>query len=71
MEVYKAETWEILRRYLKSEMNYSACVAALDAALAAALPRMLPKNLEEVQSIVIANNEILAELQLQHRRYSS
>lgn len=71
MEVYKAETKEILRRYLEEQITYPASVAALDAALAGVLPRMRPENLEEVQSIVRANNEVLGELKRQHRRHCS
>ncbi|MBZ5631854.1 MAG: hypothetical protein LAO55_01895 [Acidobacteriia bacterium] len=59
MEVYKAETAEVIRRFLSRELDYSSCIAALDAALAGVLPRPKPNELKALRAVVLANNEIV------------
>jgi hypothetical protein len=62
VEVYEAETREIIRRYLIEQIGYQDCVAALDAALAGLLPYLGPQQVEKARSIRAANNELLEEL---------
>jgi hypothetical protein len=38
MEVYKHQTEEIIRRFLKGRISFPECIAALDAALAGFMP---------------------------------
>lgn len=57
MEVYKAETAEVLRRFLSRQLSYAECIAALDAALAGVMPRLKPAELNALRALVSANNE--------------
>jgi len=62
MEVYKAECTEIVRRFLKHQISYPHCVAALDAALADVVIRFNPEDLPELRAIVQENNStVMAE----------
>ena len=45
MEVYRAETQEILRLYINGQLTYTECSAGLDSALAAFVLRMDEKEL--------------------------
>ena len=45
MEVYKAETQEILRRYRADMKTRDACIAALDAAAVGLIPTLKPEEL--------------------------
>jgi hypothetical protein len=59
MEVYKAETAELIRRFLSHRLSYADCIAALDAALAGVMPRLKPGELNNLRALVLANNEIV------------
>jgi hypothetical protein len=67
MEVYRAETKEILRRFAAGHITYQQSLVALNAALAGFLPAMNRNDLEEVQSITQANNRILDALRCGRR----
>ena len=57
MEVYKKETEEIVRRFMKRQLNFPDCVAALDAALARLLPKLKPAQHDEVRAVMLTNND--------------
>jgi hypothetical protein len=59
MEVYKAETREVLSRFLRRRLSFPACIAALDAALAGVLPRLRPSELQALREVMLANNDIV------------
>jgi len=63
MEVYKGETQEVIRRFLLRQLSFPKCIAALDAALAGLLPRLEPQQLDEVRTLMLANNEaVMADM---------
>jgi hypothetical protein len=59
VEVYKAETEEIIRRFLARRLSFPDCIAALDAALAGLVPRLRHEDLDALRSLMLANNEIV------------
>jgi hypothetical protein len=64
VEVYKRETQEIIRRFLHRKLSFPNTIAALDAALAGVLPRLKPEQLDQVRSVMLANNEkVMVEMQ--------
>jgi len=68
MEVYKAETRRVIRRFLSHRLGFANTIAGLDAALARVIPRLKPGQLDELRAIMLANNEmVMAEM---HRRAS-
>ena len=56
MEVYRRETKESIRRFLLRQLSFAKTIAALDAALAGVLPRLKPEQLDEVRTVMLANN---------------
>jgi hypothetical protein len=64
MEIYKAETREVLRRFLSRRLSFPDCIAALDAALAGVLPRLQPSEISALRELMLANNDIvMAEME--------
>lgn len=61
MEVYKAETREVLHRFLGHRLRFPDCIAALDAALAGLIPKLAPEQLPELRAVMLANNDRLME----------
>ena len=59
MEVFKAETREVLSRFLRRRLSFPDCIAALDAALAGVLPRLQPSELPALREVMLANNDIV------------
>jgi hypothetical protein len=59
MEVFKAETREVLSRFLRRRLSFPDCIAALDAALAGVLPRLQPSELPALREVMLANNNIV------------
>ena len=57
MEVFKAETREVLSRFLRRRLSFPACIAALDAALAGVLPRLQPSELQALREVMLGNND--------------
>ena len=69
MEVYKSETREIIRRFLLRQLSFPKCIAALDAALAGVLPRLKPEQLDEVRTVMLANNhKVMEEMAMRSSR---
>ncbi|HEY4089737.1 MAG TPA: hypothetical protein VGM43_27615 [Bryobacteraceae bacterium] len=60
MEVYQAETREILKRFSEDRITRAECIAALDSALAAVIPDLDPADLPTVQVILAENSRQLA-----------
>ncbi len=66
MEDYKAETSEILSRYLAHEISISDCVAMLNMALAGLIPSLRGDQILELRAIMVANtNTMMEELEKQ------
>jgi hypothetical protein len=71
MKVYKAETREIVRRFLARKVSFPNCIAALDAALAALIRRPLTAaqmtqrsgspDMSEIRAVMLANNETIMD----------
>ena len=61
MEVFRSETREVLRRFLRRRLSFPECIATLDAALAGVLPRLQPSDLPALREAMLANNDIVME----------
>ena len=61
MEVYKAETVEVFRRYRARLISRHACIIGLDAAVAGLVPRIRPDELPALKALLTANNKALME----------
>jgi hypothetical protein len=59
VEVYKRETREVIDRFLRHELSFPDCIAALDAALAELIPRLTSEQLAPLRALMFANNEIV------------
>jgi len=59
MERYKHETHEVIERFLRHELSFPDCIAALDAALADLIPRLTSEQLDPLRALMLANNEIV------------
>ena len=57
MKQYKSETKGVVNRFLLRQLSFPNCIAALDAALARFIPRLRPEDLDELRSVMLANNE--------------
>jgi hypothetical protein len=60
MQVYKAETAEILTRFMEGRITHTECTAALDSALASVIPGLSPLELHSVQMTMADNLTELA-----------
>jgi hypothetical protein len=64
MEAYRKETRKVIRRFLRYEISFPQCIAALDAALADFIPRVAGKQLPELRAFMLSNNEtVMGELE--------
>jgi hypothetical protein len=66
MEVYKRETTELVKRFLRNRLTFPQCIAALDAALSDLIlsAQFKEEDLPELRSIIMANNEtVMKELE--------
>jgi hypothetical protein len=68
VEVYKAETVEIFRRYRTGLITRRACINALDAAVAGLVPRLRPEELAPLKAVLEHNNKALVEEAMQRIR---
>jgi hypothetical protein len=59
MEAYERETKAVIDRFLRHELSFPECIAALDAALADFMPRMTGDQIARVRTVMLANNEIV------------
>jgi hypothetical protein len=59
METYERQTQAVIESFLRHELSFPACVAALDAALADFMPSMTGDQIAGVRIVMLANNEIV------------
>jgi hypothetical protein len=59
MEIYESETRAVIDRFLRHEVSFPDCIAALDAALAELIPRLSGEQLTPLRALMLANNEIV------------
>jgi hypothetical protein len=59
MESYKRETQAVIERFLKHEISFPDCIAALDAALAQLIPSLTSEQLPSLRALMLANNDIV------------
>jgi hypothetical protein len=59
VEPYRRETREVIERFLRGELSFPDCIAALDAALAELIPRLSGEQLAPLRALMLANNEIV------------
>jgi len=59
MEVYERETHAVIERFLKHELSFPDCIAALDAALAELIPRLTGEQLAPLRALMLSNNDIV------------
>jgi hypothetical protein len=57
MEIYKSETQAVIERFLRHELSFPDCIAALDAALAEFIPRLTGEQLAPLRALMLVNNE--------------
>ncbi len=61
VEVYRRETKSLVERFIKNQLTFDACIYSLDAALVRLIPRMKSKQLNELRTVMLANNERVME----------
>jgi hypothetical protein len=59
MESYTRETQAVIERFLKHQLSFPDCIAALDAALARFIPRLTSEQLSSLRALMLANNDIV------------
>jgi hypothetical protein len=59
MEAYERETRVVIERFLRHELSFPDCIAALDAALADLIPRLTGEQLVPLRALMLANNDIV------------
>ena len=59
MEEYKNETREVVNRFLRFQISFPECIAALDAALGRFIPTMPNEEIEALRAVMLANNEVV------------
>jgi hypothetical protein len=59
MEVYRSETDEIMRRFLRRQLTHEQCIVGLYDALASALPDFSEEDWPGIRAVVAANNETI------------
>jgi hypothetical protein len=57
MEVYERETRAVIARFLRREISFPECIAALDAALAELIPKLTGEQLTPLRALMLANND--------------
>ena len=55
MQSYEQRTREIIRRFICHELDFPACIAALDAELADLVPRLEDAELPALRVMMLAN----------------
>ncbi len=71
MELYKAETQKVIKRFLRDHLSFGACIHELDAALARLILRMPEKDLPTLRAVMLANNEIVMEEMARRRELAN
>ena len=59
MEVYESKSRKVVESFLRHELSFQDCIAALDAALADFIPRLNGEQLFRLRIVMLANNEIV------------
>jgi len=59
MEVYKSETRELIKRFLRHRLSFDDCMAALDAALADLTSRVTGEQIASLRPLILENNNIV------------
>ena len=59
MEAYERETRAMIERFLRHEISFPDCIAALDAALADLIPRLTGEQLTPLRALMLSNNDIV------------
>jgi CRP/FNR family transcriptional regulator, cyclic AMP receptor protein len=59
MEVYKSETREVIKRFLRRKLSFDDCMAALDAALADLTSRATGEQIASLRTLILENNDIV------------
>jgi hypothetical protein len=69
MQVFKNETQAIVEHFLNHRLNFSECIAALDAALVGLIPNLKREQLPELRTLMLANDErVMAEVEKRERQ---
>jgi hypothetical protein len=55
--VYRKESQKIVKSFLKREIGFTECIAALNHALAGRIPTLPPDELLKLRAVMLANNE--------------
>ena len=61
MEAYRAQTREVIGRFLDGKLSVPDGIAALDAALADLIPRMTPELIVPLCTLMLASHEIVVK----------
>jgi len=67
VEVYRAETDEIIRRFLQKQLTHDQCVVGLYDAFASALSDFSAEDWPRIRAVIAANNEAL-QAETENRR---
>jgi hypothetical protein len=61
MEAYERDTKAVIDRFLRHDLSFPECIAALDAALTDFMPSMTGDEIARVRVVMLANNEIVVK----------
>jgi hypothetical protein len=61
VDAYRRETKSLVTRFVKNQLPFESCIYSLDAALLRLISRMRPKQLNELRSVMLGNNELVME----------
>lgn len=59
VEVYRSETDEIIRRFLRGQLTRDQCIVSLYDALSSALPDFTAEDWPGIRSVIMANNQVI------------
>ena len=68
MDAYRRETKSLVTRFVKNQLPFESCISSLDAALLRVISRMKSKQLNELRSVMLANNERVMEEMARRRQ---
>jgi hypothetical protein len=69
MEAYKKRTHEVVDRFLRRELSFPECIAALDAALMKLLRKLDTEELPALRAVMLASNaRIMKEMERRERK---
>jgi hypothetical protein len=70
MQVFRNETREIIRRFMRQRLTFPQCIEMLDSALADVEPRLTKAEIPVRRALVLANNDTVM-LEMERRGYRS